>query len=74
MLQTPTIKFRSTGEAADVLHTQTWRVARVIELGLVDDPDRIGGRRVIPDTLLPQIKAALIAKGWLPKETEASNE
>ena len=57
--------FYTTREVADFLGIDTWRVQRVFEHGLVDEPTRIGNSRAIPKSAVPQIIDALRAKGWL---------
>jgi hypothetical protein len=61
----PPIAFVSMGELADTLGVQTWRIARLFELGLLDEPPRLSGRRIIPKSQIPAIIDALRAKGWL---------
>ena len=61
----------SVGELADRLRVQSWRIARLFELGLVAEPPRISGRRAIPVALVPNIVAALRQRGWLPAEEPA---
>lgn len=55
----------TTGELGDLLGVQAWRIARVFELGIVPEPQRVGGRRLIPAESLPAVVAALEARGWL---------
>ena len=62
--------FVSIGEVAEMLNIQSWRVARLFELGLLPEPPRSSGRRMIPKSMLPQIVDALRARGWL-REDEA---
>ena len=48
-----------------------WRLRIVIdELG-VEIP-RAGGYRLIPESLLPAVEAALQRRGWLPEHSEAT--
>jgi hypothetical protein len=56
----------SVGELADCYRIQSWRISRLFELGLVEEPPRVAGRRMIPHSLIPAIEEALRAKGWLP--------
>lgn len=66
------ITIYSVGEVADSLQVQSWRIARLFELGVIDEPPRVAGRRMIPRSLIPAIEEALRAKGWLPvSEPEA---
>lgn len=56
----------STGELGDELGCQSWKISRVIRLGLVAEPPRVAGRRIIPRSMIPAIVRALEDKGWLP--------
>ena len=58
------------GELADALGVQSWRIARLFELGLVPEPPRLSGRRIISKTLVPAIIEALERRGWLPTTKE----
>lgn len=60
----------SVGEVAELLGTQAWRVARLYELGLIPEPPRVAGRRVIPATDLAEIAVQLRLRGWLTKDGE----
>jgi len=61
----------TTREVADILGTETWRVQRLFENGVIPEPGRFAGKRAIPSELMPEIVDALRARGWLPK-TEAT--
>lgn len=61
---------QSTGELGDELGCQAWKIARVFALGLVDEPPRVAGRRMIPRSMVPQIIRALEDRGWLTSRTE----
>ena len=69
MLATKTPSYLTTGEFGDALGIQAWRIARLFELGVVPEPQRIGGRRLIPKSLIPAIVDALRERGWLPAES-----
>jgi hypothetical protein len=56
----------SVGELGDMLGVQSWRIARLYELGLVPEPPRCGGRRLVPKTHIPLIVEQLRIRGWLP--------
>jgi len=62
----PAIPYITLGELGDTLGVQTWRIARVFELGMVPEPPRLGRRRLIPKEMIPDIVDALREKGWLP--------
>jgi hypothetical protein len=57
----------SIGELAEVLGIQSWRIARLFELGAIEEPPRISNRRAIPKTMIPAIVDALRARDWLPQ-------
>jgi len=69
MLATKTPSYLTTGELGDALGIQAWRIARLFELGVVPEPQRIGGRRLIPKSLIPAIVDALRERGWLPADS-----
>ena len=49
-----------------------WMVRRIFERGLLPDPPRIGGYRVIADSDIPAVEAALRQAGYLrDREPEA---
>ena len=66
----------SVGQLADRITAATgvtiepWRVQRLFELRLFPDPPRIGGRRAIPESLQPEIIAAMRERGWLLAEIQ----
>jgi hypothetical protein len=64
--------FLSLGELADLLSVQSWRIARLFELEVLPEPERIAGRRMIPKEMIPQIVDALRARGWLSRTSEMS--
>ena len=56
----------STKDVAVMMNVPTWRIVRLFELGLVDEPpQRIGGKRAISRDQLPAIITALAAHKWL---------
>ena len=61
--------FLSTGDLGDTLGVQSWRIARLFELGVLPEPQRIGNRRLIPKSMVPRVVDALRERGWLPSET-----
>lgn len=56
----------TTGELGDSLGVQSWRIARLFELGVLSEPQRIGGRRLIPRSMICDVVDALRSRGWLP--------
>ena len=65
-MQTTSPPFLTTGELGDMLGVQAWRVARLFELGILPDPPRVAGRRMIPKQMVPEVMDALRGRGWLP--------
>jgi hypothetical protein len=57
--------FLSLGEAATELGCKDWHVRQVFARGLVPEPERVGGKRLIPRSLLGDIRRALLAAGYL---------
>ena len=65
--------YRSLGELADVLGVHSWRIARLFQLGILPEPPRLGGRRLIPTAMVPETVDALRDRGWLTHhKSEAS--
>jgi len=62
----------TTGELGDILGVQAWRIVRLFELGAQSEPQRIGGRRLIPRSMIPEIVDALRNRGWLAESAEVS--
>jgi hypothetical protein len=60
----------TTGELGDTLGVQAWRIVRLFELGILFEPQRIGGRRLIPKSMIPAIVDALRARGWLAQQAD----
>lgn len=70
------VQVTSIGELADTLGVQSWRIARLFELGLIEEPPRVSNRRVINKAMIPMIVDALRARGWIldPRsQAQASN-
>ncbi len=59
----------TTGEVAELLGVDVWRIRRLYESGTLPEPARAGAYRLIPKTDLPRIIDALRGRGWLPAET-----
>ncbi len=59
----------STGELGDELGCQGWKIARLFEQGVLPEPPRVAGRRVIPRSMVPQIVRALTERGILPRKS-----
>ena len=65
-MPTETSPVTTTGAIADALGVQSWRVARLFELGILPEPARLSGRRIIPKEMVPYVVDALRNRGWLP--------
>jgi len=70
MQSTTSFPYLSLGELAELLSVQSWRIARLFELGILPEPDRVSGRRLIPKTMVPEVVDALRARGWLRNSEE----
>lgn len=68
MIRIPNIL--GTADVALIFTQPVWRIRRLYELGILVDPDRIGTARMIPVSTLPEIAAALRAKGWLEQPSQ----
>jgi hypothetical protein len=62
----------TSGELGDFLGVQAWKISRLFELGIINEVDRVGGRRLIPRSAIPAITQALQNRGWLKEESEAN--
>jgi len=58
-------KLFTTREVAELLGTLEWRVRRLFEDGSLPEPDKFGGKRAIPGSLIPQIVDLLRERNWL---------
>ena len=45
-----------------------WMVRRLFEDGLLPEPTRIGGKRVVWPCELPRLAELMRARGWLPEQ------
>jgi hypothetical protein len=66
MMQTATQL--STRQVADLFGVPTWQIQRLFECGILPEPRRFAGKRVIAGESLPAIVDALRERGWLPRE------
>lgn len=55
----------TTRQVADHFGTDEWRVRRLFEDGTLPEPGKFGGKRAIPQSLLPSIEEFLRARGWI---------
>jgi hypothetical protein len=62
----------TVGDVAARFRCDVWQVRRLFTRGLLPEPGRVGAYRVIPESDLPTIKAALVKAGYLTTDaTEA---
>lgn len=59
------LPFVSVGDLAETLGVQSWRIARLFELGILPEPPRTGRRRMIPKCWVPKVVDALRERGWI---------
>ncbi len=72
-------KFLSTRQVAEQITDSSlvsgavdeWQVRRVFELGILAEPPKFGGKRMIEPLLVPQIVDAMRSRGWLSKQEPA---
>jgi len=60
-----------TRQAAERLGVATWCVRRVYARQLLEDAPRIGRTRVLSESDLPKLKAALVVAGYLAPDPPA---
>lgn len=58
----------TTGEVAQALGTDQWRIVRLFARGELPEPGRVAGARAIPPDMLPAVSAKLAEHGWLPPD------
>lgn len=61
----------TTGEVAELLGVEVWRIRRLYESGTLPEPARAGAYRLIPKADLPRVIDALRHRGWLPAASTA---
>jgi hypothetical protein len=59
------MKYSTTRQVGDRCGVEEWQVRRLFEDGTLPEPERFGGKRAIPETLIPEIADQLRARGWL---------
>lgn len=53
------------GDAATRLGCQSWQIRKMYTKGILPEPPRIGGVRVLAEADLPALRAALLKAGYL---------
>ena len=61
----------TTRQAGEEVGAETWKVRRLFEDGTLPEPGKFGGKRVIPESLIPAIREAMRRRGWIPTDGEA---
>ncbi len=61
---------KTTGEVAELLSVQASRVARLFEMGIIDEPHRSAGRRMISASMVPLIAAEMRRRGWIKNQED----
>ena len=61
-----TESYATVGQIAEFLRVQSWQVQRLFKRGILPEPPRFGGRRMVPKETIPEIVAALQERGWFP--------
>jgi hypothetical protein len=61
-------EYISLGVVAKRLGCELWQVRRLFERGFLHPAHRIGAYRVVKESELPKIKAALVKVGYLKKK------
>jgi hypothetical protein len=64
-------RYYTTAEVARQYGCHEWQVARLFRRGILDEVPRVGQVRVIPADLLPAIRGALVAVGYLEETADA---
>jgi hypothetical protein len=59
------VQIYSTGDVAKIFDTDVWRIRRLYEDGMLQEPSRLAGKRAIPSESIPSIVDALREKHWL---------
>ncbi len=59
------------GDVAEHFGCRAWQVRRLIERGLLPEPQRLGPFRVFFPSDLPRIEQALLATGYVGQEVPA---
>lgn len=73
MSDTTSLPFLTVGDVGELLAVQSWRIVRLFETGILPEPPRSGGRRMIPKSQVADIVDALRKKGWLSKSASGSD-
>lgn len=50
---------------------EEWQVRRVFEDGMLPEPPKFGGKRVLTPGAIPGVVDALRNRGWIPQAVEA---
>jgi hypothetical protein len=61
------------GDIARHYGRPVWMVRRLYERGILSEPPRVGGYRVVPPADVPLVEAAMRRAGYLPAEGQATD-
>ena len=64
----------TTREVAELLGVSVWRVQRLFELGVLPEPPRFAGRRIVSSKMLPDIVDGLRSRDWLAAAGETTKQ
>ncbi len=64
----------TTRQVDELLGVKAWRVQRLFELGVLPEPPRFAGRRVVPGKMIPDIVDGLRSRNWLPAGGEVTSQ
>lgn len=64
----------TTSQVAELFDVEPWRIRRLYELGVLTEPPKFCGRRVVSRCELPAIVDALRARGWLPVQRQTAED
>jgi hypothetical protein len=65
-------KFLTVGEVADRFGIQGWKLSRLFRRGLLPEPMRFRQYRMLPESDLPAIRAALVKAGYLTQAAQVA--
>ena len=62
-------KLFTTREVAERLGVSEWQVRRLFEDDTLSEPQKFGGKRMIPQSRIALIRQAMESRGWLDAVT-----
>jgi hypothetical protein len=61
----------TTGELGDFPGVQAWKIARRFETRALPEPARVGGRRLVAQSMIADVADGLRRRGWRPEQGAA---